>query len=391
MSQPSDLHALARAWALGAIDRRAFVRGALGLGVSASAVSALLAACGGGETPKPPEPAPVTPSEPAAPPAPAPLGEMEKELKIYNWSDYIAEDTVANFEKEHGVKVTYDTFESNEEVLAKLQAGASGYDLVVPSGYTIQVLLAQDLLEPLRVANLPNAVNIAAQFRKTTFDPLDRFTIPWQWSMTGIAYRKDKVKAPPESWGVFHDATLAGKMTMMDDMRDVIGSWLRYRGKSVNSTEAGDLAAAKADAIAAKKNIQSFISAAVKGPLVAGDVWIAQLWNGDTAQATLEQKEIAWLLPKEGSMMAIDCLCIPKGAANLRAAHAFMDYVLRPDVGAAISNFTGYGSPNSAAMASITTPVPLPTPEEMTRVEFQVDLGAATQLWDQVWTEIKAG
>lgn len=141
MSQPSDLHALARAWALGAIDRRAFVRGALGLGVSASAVSALLAACGGGETPKPPEPAPVTPSEPAAPPAPAPLGEMEKELKIYNWSDYIAEDTVANFEKEHGVKVTYDTFESNEEVLAKLQAGASGYDLVVPSGYTIQVLL----------------------------------------------------------------------------------------------------------------------------------------------------------------------------------------------------------------------------------------------------------
>ncbi|MDO9280416.1 MAG: extracellular solute-binding protein, partial [Pseudomonadota bacterium] len=317
--------------------------------------------------------------------------ELEKELKIYNWSDYIAEDTVANFEKETGIKVTYDTFESNEELVAKLQAGASGYDLVCPSGYAVQVLRALDLLEPLRPKYIPNLANVAPQFRKMAFDPTDSYAVPWQWGMTGIAYRADKVKAVPDSWAVFHDAQYKGKMTMMDDMRDVIGAWLKFRGKSLNSSIAEDLVAAKADALTAKALLQSYVSAPVKGQLVAGDVWIAQLWNGDTLQAKAENDKIEWILPKEGGVIWADSMVIPKAAPNKRAAHAFLDYILRAEVGAAISDFTGYGSPNAAATAKMKTPVAFPSDEQMKLLEFQSDLAGASGAWDQVWTEIKAG
>lgn len=371
------------------IGRREFVARALALGVGASAIGAVLSACGGGEAPTEGGPTGAAPT-PAAPPAEAELGPVEGELHIYNWSDYIAEDTVANFEKEFNCKVTYDTFESNEEMVAKLQAGAGGYDLVCPSGYAVTVLRNLDLIEKLHKKHLPNLANVASIFQNTVFDPQSEYTVPWQWGITGIAYRKDKVTAPPESWGVFHDAKLKGKMTMMDDMRDAIGAWLKFRGKSLNSTAAEDLAQAKADALLAKANLKSFISAPVKAQLIAGDVWIAQMWNGDSAQAKAENAEIEWALPKEGSSIWTDSMVVPKGAKNKRAAHEFLNYVLRPEVGASISNFTGYGTPNQAALAKMTTPVPYPSSEQMKLLEYQQDLGEHTATWDQVWTEIKS-
>ena len=390
MSREKDTVELADSLAEGRIDRRSFVRGALALGLGLPSIAAVLQACSGAEEPKAPS-APDGAAAETKPAGPPELGEMEGELRIYNWSDYIAEDTIANFEKETGIKVTYDTYESNEELVAKLQAGASGYDLVCPSGYAVQVLLALNLLEALNTKYIPNFGNIATQFRKTTFDPSDSYTVPWQWGMTGIAYRKDKVKTPPDSWAVFHDPQYKGKMTMMDDMRDVVGAWLKFKGKSVNSAVAEELAQAKADALTAKALLQSFVSAPVKGQLVAGDVWIAQLWNGDTLQAKVENAEIEWVLPKEGGVIWADAMVIPKGAPHKRAAHAFLDYVLRPEVGAAVSAFTGYGSPNAAATAKMENAVAYPTPEQMTKLEFQTDLGASSAQWDQIWTEIKAG
>lgn len=373
----------------GRVDRRAFVRSALMLGMSATAVGAVLEACGGGE--KPAEPKVEAPTPAPAPAGPPDLGPIEKELRIYNWSDYIAEDTVPNFEKEFGVKVIYDTFESNEDLVAKLQAGATGYDLVCPSGYTVQVLRALNLLDEINPKYIPNGANVNPLFRKTVFDPEDKYTMPWQWGITGIAYRKDKVVPAPDSWAIFMDKKYAGKMTQMDDMRDAIGAWLKFRGKSINSVDPADLAAAKADALAAKANLQSYVSASVKGQLVAGDVVVAQLWNGDTIQAKVEQDQIDWVLPKEGSTIWCDSMCIPKGAPNKRAAHEFLNYILRPDVGAAISNATGYGSPNTLATPKLEKPVNYPDAEQMKLLEYQTDLGVASSVWDQIWTEIKAG
>ena len=172
--------------------------------------------------------------------------------------------------------------------------------------------------------------------------------------------------------------------------RDVIGAFLRLRGRSINSVDPGELEAARRDAVAAKANLKAYLSAPVKGQLVAGDVWLAQLWNGDAAQARKEQPALAWALPKEGGTLWIDSLVVPASAPHPRAAHEFINFVLRPDVGAAISATTGYGTPNRAALPLLSDPVPYPSTDELARLEIQKDLGRASALWDRVWTEIKS-
>jgi spermidine/putrescine-binding protein len=354
-------------------SRREFLEGALG----ALGAAALLQSCGR--------------DQPKGPPAGSDeLGPIEPRLNIYNWSDYIAPEVIPGFEKEFGVSVTYDTFESNEEMVAKLIAGAAGYDLVVPSTYAVSVLLATDLLAPLSLRYLPNLANISPVFRGLPHDPENRFTVPWQWGVTGIAWRSDLVPAPPESWRVFLDAGLSGKMTMLDDLRDVIGAFLRYRGYSLNSIDPAELEVARKDAIAAKKHLKAYLSAPVKAQLIAGDVWLAQIWNGDAAQARRDQSALRWMLPKEGGNLWIDSLVLPSSAPHPRAAHEFINYALRPEIGAAISAATGYGSPNQAAMPLIADPVPYPSENELARLEIQKDLGRASELWDDIWTQIKS-
>lgn len=355
------------------MSRRRFLARALAAGLSVPAASSFLSACQSRDSPA------------------GGTGVLERELAIYNWSDYIGESTIADFERETGVRVVYDTYESNEDLIAKLQAGATGYDIVVPSGYAVWVLRALDLLLPIDRGALTGAwSNLDPRFLAPPADPDNLYSVPWQWGSAGLAIRTDLVAERPESWGVFLDPRYRGKMTQLDDMRDVIGAWLKFRGHSLNSTVTPELEQAKADAIAAKPNLKSYVSAPVKAQLIAGDVWIAHLWNGDTAQAQAINPAIEFVVPREGSMIYLDSLCIPRAARHPRAAHAFMNFVLRPDQGAAISRRTGYGSPNAAALALDASLLKPPSPEEMSRLEFQDDLGAATTEWDRIWTEIKA-
>ena len=385
MDKRRELEHLVARLERGAISRRDFVRRAMGLGLGLGSVGVLLAACGGGR-----EGGTPAGRDSAGRPVATELGPLEKELHIYNWSDYIADDTVPNFEKEFGVKVTYDTYESNEEMVAKLQAGATGYDIIVPSGYIIPVLTATELIEPINRRYLTNWGNLSPIFQDTPQDPGSVHTVPWQWGTSGIAYRSDRIATPVDSWGVFHDRRFRDKMTMMDDGREVIGAFLRYRGHSLNSTDPEELAAAKADAIAAKQHLKAYISAPVKAQLISGDVWLAQLWNGDTAQARAEQPNLAYVIPKEGCTIWGDSMAVPVSARNKRAAHEWMNYILRPEVGAALSEATGYGTPNAASARLMKDPVPYPTEDELRRLEYQVDLGRDTAVWDQLWTEIKS-
>jgi len=383
LSKRKEVKQLVKQLERGGVSRREFVSRALTLGLSLSSVGVLLGACkdkrgtvgSGGETADGPM---------------AELGPIEKKLHLYNWSDYIAEDTVANFEKEFGVEVTYDTYESNEEMVAKLQAGASGYDIVVPTGYITPVLVATSLIEPLSKKHITNGGNLSPLFRKLPFDLEDEYTVPWQWGTTGIAYRTDKIKSPVDSWNVFHDGKYANKLTMMDDGREVIGAELRRRGHSLNSTDPAKLAQAKAGCIDAKQNLKAYISAPVKAQLISGDVWISQLWDGDTAQARKEQPHLAFVIPKEGCTIWSDSMCIPRNAPNKRAAHEWINYILRPEVGAALSEATGYGTPNAAAAGVMKEVVPYPTENQLKRLEYQADLGRDTATWDQIWTEIKS-
>src|SRR5918995_5518136 len=335
-----------RGQTLETIPRREFVSRALALGLALGSTSGLLASCR---------------RQADRDGSSADLGTMERELRIYNWSDYLARDTIPNFEKEFGVRVTYDTYESNEEMVAKLQAGATGYDIVVPSGYIVPVMVAIGLITPVSRKYLTNFENLSPIFRDLPSDPGNQYTVPWQWGTSGIAFRTDMVKSAIESWAVFQDQQYVRKMTMMDDGREVIGSQLRYRGHSLNSTDPDELAQARADSVAAKKQLKAYISAPVKAQLIAGDVWISQLWNGDTNQARAEQANLGYVVPKEGCTIWADSMCIPKSAPNKRAAHEWMNYILRPEVGAALSETTGYGTPNTSASRVMKNPVPYPT------------------------------
>ena len=350
--------------------RREFLVAATRAAVAASVAGPVLSACAGERRP----------------PAPG----LEPELNIYNWFDYIGPDTIAGFEREFGVRVTYDTYESNEEMLGKLMAGATGYDLVVPTGYQLPLLRERGLVARLDRSKLTNWDNLMPLFQRTPADPGGEYGVPWQWGITGIAWRTDLLSAAPESWGAFLDGSASGRATMLDDGREVLGAMLRYRGHSLNSTDPAELAGARQDAIKAKADLLAFMTLALKGQLASGDVALAQCWNGDARQAQRENPNIAFTLPREGSLIFNDYMVLLRDAPHPAAATAFLNYILRPDVGAAISEETGYGTPNRAAQERMRDPIPYPTPEELARLEYQRDLGAATALWDRIWTEVKA-
>ena len=378
MNRIRQIERLAEALISGELGRREFLRRAATAGLGATAVGLLLQACGGGAAGGDEGPE----SDAGVP------DELEDRLAIYNWSDYVADDTIPAFEEEYGIEVTYDTYESNEEMLAKLQAGAAGYDVVFPTGYIIEAMVATAMLAPIRRELLSNWSNLSPIFLDPPFDPGNTHSVPYLWGMTGVAWRTDRVTEPPTSWATFQDPRWEGKMTLLDDTRDVIGAFLRLNGFSVNSIVASELEAAKRDAIEARRYIRAFVSAPVKGQLISGDVWIAQLWDGDTRQAAAEEPAIEFAIPGEGSAIYADAMVIPKSAPHIRAAHAFIDYVLRPEVSAAISDATGYGTAN--ASARLQNPRPYPTAEELARLEFARDLGEGTRLWDRIWTEIKS-
>lgn len=346
----------------------------------AAAAASLLAGCVTRRTPPPPDEAPRSAA-----------GPLERELRIFNWSDYIGAETLARFEREHGVRISYDTYESNEEMVAKLVAGGGGYDLVGPTGYLVPVLVEGGLLEPLDHAVLTGWGNLDPFFVRSASAPGGRYAMPYQWGTTGLAYRTDLVAAPPTGWSVYEDDALAGRMTMLDDGREVLGAALRRRGRSVNSVIPAEIDAARDDALAWKPRLRAYVSATVKGQLISGDVAVAQLWSGDARQAAQEEPRIAFMIPREGSQLFLDYLAVPRGAPHPRAAHAFLNYLLRPEIAAEIAEQTGYGAANAAALARMADPQRLPDAATLARLEILRDLGAATDRWDRAWTEVKAG
>lgn len=360
-------------------SRRRFLELCARAGLS-SATAGLLAGC-------------VTKREapPANERAASASGPLERELHVFNWSDYVAAETISRFERETGVRVTYDTYESNEEMVAKLVAGGSGYDLVGPSGYLVPVLVEGGLLQPLDHAVLGNWANLLPYFVNAAADQGGRYAMPYQWGITGLAYRRDLTDRVPTSWSALGDKSLHGQVTMLDDGREVLGAMLKWRGRSVNTIDHDALVAARDDALAVKPNLRAYLSATVKGQLVSGDIVLAQLWSGDARQAQLEEDRIAFAVPAEGSLLFTDYLAIPRNAPNRRAAHAFLNYVLRPAVAAEIAEQTGYGPVNGAAIGLMAHPVHPPDAALTARLEFQRDLGAATDTWDRLWTEVKAG
>ncbi len=326
---------------------------------------------------------------------------LDEELSIYNWTDYIDDEIIEQFEAECGVNITYDTFSSNEDLLAKLQAGATGYDVIVPSDYMVTIMRQLDMLKELDKANIPNLANLNEIFLDPPYDPGLVYSVPYQWGTTGIGYNEATVGEVPDSWDWIFDpekvSQLGGEISLLNDQREVIGAALKYAGYSMNSVDEAELAEAKEVILAIKPYVATFDSDAYEDLLVAGDVALGHGWSGGYFQGIYESEDenLGYVIPQEGSVIWTDNMAIPKTSRRPYTAEIFINYMLEPEIGAQLTNWTYYGSPNAASLPMIAdeikeNPGIYPPEETMGKLEFLSDLGEGTLLWDRIWTEIKS-
>jgi spermidine/putrescine transport system substrate-binding protein len=294
--------------------------------------------------------------------------------------------------------VTLDFYEDEAAMMAKLQGGgAAQYDVIVPPDHSVPALIKLKLIAPLRHENVSNLRNIEERFASPWYDPGNRFTVPFQWGTVGIYMRKAADRPIQQTWGLFFDPQLQpGEFVLIDSMRDALGSALKYRGHSINSTVTSELTAARDLLIKAKKRARGFEGAVGgKNKVLSKEVIAAIVFSGDAVRGMKEDTNTVYFIPKEGSQMWIDNLAICAKAPNRAMAETFLNFILDPEIGARLADFNYYGTPNKAAKQhvkpeNLRNPVIYPDAETMSRLESLHDLGRATRLYDEVWTQVKA-
>ena len=322
-------------------------------------------------------------------------------LNLFIFSDYLDPELVEEFERTYGVRVQIDYFDTNEAMIAKLQAGGTGqYDLVVASDFAVEVLLGQGLLQPLDRAMIPNLANLDERFADQPSDPGSRHTVAYQWGTTGLGVRTDLVtgSAVEPSWALVFDPTREpGPFTMLSDPRETIGAALLYLGHSVNSTDPVELEAAERLLLAQRSRVLTYAPFATARDLLgSGDATVAHNFSGDVLMVQEEVPEIAYLIPREGAIVWTDNLAIPAGAPQKRLAEVFMNFILDAEVGARLSEFTHYATPNRASLPLVDAEIRedrsiYPDSAVLARLEFVRDVGEARALYDRIWTRLRAG
>jgi len=341
----------------------------------------------------------------------------EKWLHVYNWSDYIAPDTIADFTKETGIEVTYDVYDGNEVLEAKLLAGHSGYDIVVPSASPYMARqIAAGAYRELDKAKLPNLNNLDPQILAlaATADPGDAHGVPYLWSVTGIGYNTAQLdralgpEPPRDGLALLFDPAYAQKLAacgiaLLDTPQEVVPAALAYLGRDPKSHAEADLAEAIALIDKVRPYVRKFHSSQYINDLATGDICIALGYSGDVIQARNRAREaespveIAFRVPREGAQMSIDMLGIPADAPHPDNAHAFINYILRPEVIAAISNAVSYPNPNLAATPLVEPEIrddPGIYPPESVKRLLYIDLPAPRayeRARTRAWTRMKSG
>lgn len=317
------------------------------------------------------------------------------ELYLYIWSEYIPDEVVENFTRETGIKVHISTYDSNEAMYAKIKLAGKGYDLIVPSSDYVGLMRRQGMLLPLDKSKLPNFSNLSAKFTDQPFDPDNTFSVPYMWGSSAIAVNtgtlgEDAVTSYTDLW----KPEMKDRLLLPNDPREVFAIGLKSLGYSLNDTDPAHLEQAYQKLKKLMPFVRVFDSDSPKQALLSGEVTVGVIWNGEAYIANQENPEIRYVYPKEGFSLWMDSLCIPQGARNLDEAHAFLNYLLRPDVAAAISTEMGYSSPNAAAVKLLPDDVRANTivyPDDATaqRGEFQDDIGEGMKLYEDYWVKLK--
>ena len=319
-----------------------------------------------------------------------------KVVNLAIWSNYIKPEVLTEFEKRTGIKVQVSNYSSNEELLAKLQAGASGYDVVVPSDYMVFAMSKLGLLKELDFTQLPNFKTIDPKFLKKQFDPTNKYSVPYDWGTTGIAINRSLYKGKITGWkDLFNNADLAGKVTLLDDVRETVGAALKAQGLSLNSKNPADLAKAKDLLFKIRPRVKAFTSEPMM-PLVNGETAVAHAYMSDALQARRQTGgKIEYIIPEEGATLWVDNLVVPTGSQNTKAAHALMNFLMEPQIAVQTTLAVLVAPTNKDAYALLpddlrNNTVLFPSGPVVQKLEMLEDLGESLAQWDRIWTEVKA-
>ncbi|MGE0081963.1 MAG: PotD/PotF family extracellular solute-binding protein [Thiohalomonadaceae bacterium] len=315
-------------------------------------------------------------------------------LNVYNWSEYMPERVLTLFTGKTGIKVNYVTYESNEEMYEQVKANPGAYDLVIPSTYYVSKMRKEGLLRKLDKGALTNLGNLDSRLLNQAYDPNNEHSLPYLWGSTVLfvdtAYVKEPVTSVKDLWR----PEFRGKVLLPDDMREVFGLALSALGHSTSSTDPKEIEAAYRKLVELQPNVAEYNSDTPKDAIMELRATVGATWNGEVYQARQERHSVECVYPQEGAALWIDSVAIPVGAKNVKAAHQFIDFIMRPGVAAMIAEAYGYASPNRAALREVDlwvrgSNIVYPDDETLKRAQIHLDVGDALPLYEKYWAQLR--
>lgn len=322
-----------------------------------------------------------------------------EQVVVYNWGEYIDPEVLDMFEEETGISVVYEEFETNESMYPKVQAGAVAYDVVCPSDYMIQRMIENNLLDEINFDNIPNLKHIGKQYleQSKSFDPQNKYSVPYCWGTVGILYNKTMVDEPIDSWSVLWDEKYEDQILMQNSVRDAFGIALKYLGYSLNSTDLDELNEAQELLINQKPLVQAYVVDQVRDKMISNEAAIGVIYSGEAIYTQSENSDLEYVVPKEGSNVWIDSWVIPKNARNKTNAEAFINFLCRPDIAKLNFDYITYSTPNTAARDLIeddairNSTIAFPDDTILERCETFQYLGTKFDgIYNDLWREIKS-
>ncbi len=323
-----------------------------------------------------------------------------EKVYVYNWGEYIDPDTITMFEKETGIKVVYDEFETNEIMYPKVESGASSYDVICPSDYMIQKMIENNLLAEINWDNVPNAkANIGKQYydQAKSFDPKNQYSVPYCFGTVGILYNKTMVTEPVDSWSILWDEKYKDSILMQDSVRDAFMVALKKNGYSMNTLDTKELENAKNDLIAQKDLVQAYVVDQVRDKMIGNEAALGVIYSGEAIFTQRENENLEYVIPKEGTNVWIDCWVIPKNCQSKNNAEKFIDFMCRADIALKNFEYITYSTPNDAARELLdddklkNSPIAFPDLTQYNNLETFTYLGDdGDSLYNSLWEEIKS-
>jgi len=324
-------------------------------------------------------------------------GDSDKRvLYVYNWGDYIGEGVIELFEEETGIDVIYSMYETNEDMYTKIKSTNGGnYDVIFPSDYIIQKLISEDLLAEINYDNIPNMSLIDDKYKDLAFDPGNKYSVPYMWGTVGILYNTELTSTEIDSWTDLWDPVYDRNILMMDSMRDSIGLTLKMLGYSMNTASVAELDEAKAKLIEQKEIVLAYVNDQVKDQMIAGEAALAVIYSGDASTVMEYNDNIQYVVPKEGSNIWFDNMCILKTSEHKAEAEQFINFMCRTDIAEMNRDYINYSSPQKEVYENLpdeikNDPTQYPDDSIYEKCEVYEDLGEMTSLYDEYWTIISA-